>query len=535
MNDNLKIITAKVMNHSKEMDISIAKVHRNLSIPSLIEVAIQRKEGNLSSTGALYVNTGKFTGRSPDDRYIVDDSFTHDIVDWGKVNKPLSEENFDKIYSRMLKHMEEKELFIFDGYSGADPSLRIPIRVINDKAWHNLFASQIFIKANDNELKKHNPEYTIIAINDFKAIPELDGTRTETFIILNFTKRLILIGSTSYAGEIKKSMFSVMNFILPQKGIFPMHCSANVGKEGDTALFFGLSGTGKTTLSADPDRKLIGDDEHGWSEKGVFNFEGGCYAKCINLIKENEPQIWNAIRFGSVMENVVVNQYTREADYNDGSLTENTRVVYPLEFIPGAVIPSVAMHPRVIIFLTADAFGVMPPIANLSKEAAMYHFMSGYTSKLAGTERGITEPKETFSQCFGAPFMPLHAKEYARMLGKKIEEHNTKVYLINTGWSGGPYGVGKRMNLKFTRAMVSAALDGQLQKTSYKHHNIFNLMIPTSCPNVPDEILDPVNTWSDSRKYEISAKKLAILFVKNFKKFGEIPKEIINAGPSINE
>ena len=344
---------------------------------------------------------------------------------------------------------------------------------------------------------------------------------------------MILIGSTSYAGEIKKAMFSVMNYILPTKGIFPMHCSANVGMDGNSALFFGLSGTGKTTLSADPERRLVGDDEHGWSDGGIFNFEGGCYAKCINLKKDNEPEIWKAIRFGAVMENVIIANDTREPNFDDGSLTENTRVVYPIDFIPGAVIPSVATHPKVIIFLTADAFGVMPPIAKLTKEGAMYHFMSGYTSKLAGTERGITEPKETFSQCFGAPFMPLHAKEYAKMLGNKITEHDVNVYLINTGWSGGPYGVGRRMNLKYTRAMVKAALNSDLEKVQFKHDDIFNFDIPTSCPGVPPEILDPANTWSDSQSYFVSSKRLAALFVKNFQKFGEVPKEILDAGPKI--
>jgi phosphoenolpyruvate carboxykinase (ATP) len=359
----------------------------------------------------------------------------------------------------------------------------------------------------------------------------LEGTRSETFIIINFKKNLVLIGSTSYAGEIKKAMFSVMNYLLPRKGVFPMHCAANVGRGGDTALFFGLSGTGKTTLSADPERRLIGDDEHGWSDNGIFNFEGGCYAKCINLKKENEPQIWNAIRFGAVMENVIIDHSSREPDFADGSLTENTRAAYPLDFIPGAVIPSVANHPRVIIFLTADAFGVMPPIARLTKEAAMYHFMSGYTSKLAGTERGITEPKETFSQCFGAPFMPFSAMEYAKMLGQKIAKHNTKVYLINTGWSGGPYGVGKRMNLVHTRTMVKAALTGDLETRSFTHDYIFNLDIPTSCTGVPTEVLNTRNSWSDKRKYDISAKRLASLFVKNFEKFDSVAEEIRNAGP----
>ena len=533
MNDNPKIITTKCLMQLEEMDIRLGRIHRNLSVPSLIEVAIHRKEGNLSSTGALSVKTGKFTGRSPDDRYIVDDSVTHNIIEWGKVNHPISEEKFENIFGRMKKYVEGKAFFIFDGFVGADPEIKLPIRVITDKAWHGLFATQIFIRPTLAELKNHKPEFTLLSVNDFGAMPEIEGTRTETFIIINFKKKIVLIGATSYAGEIKKAMFSVMNYILPSRGVFPMHCSANVGMDRKAALFFGLSGTGKTTLSADPERRLVGDDEHGWSDKGIFNFEGGCYAKCINLKKENEPEIWRAIRFGAVMENVIIKRDTHEPDFSDGSLTENTRVVYPLDFIPAAIIPSVANHPKVIIFLTADAFGVMPPIAKLTKEGAMYHFMSGYTSKLAGTERGITEPKETFSQCFGAPFMPLHAKEYAKMLGQKIAEHNTRVYLINTGWSGGPYGVGKRIDLKYTRAMVTSALNGDLEKTPFKHNDIFNLEIPTLCPRVPSEVLDPRNTWSDKEKYDISAKKLAALFVKNFEKFGETPEEILSAGPKI--
>ncbi len=529
--DNPKIITAKPMKQLAEMDIKLGRIHRNLSVPSMVEQIIVRNEGILSSTGALSVKTGRFTGRSPDDKYIVDDEVTHNSVNWGKVNHPISEENFDKIFRRMKKHIEDKEFFIFDGFVGADTDHRLPIRVINNRAWHNLFARQLFIRPTGEELEDYKPEFTLISCDDFAAIPEEEGTRTETFIIINFKKKLVLIGSTSYAGEIKKAMFSIMNFLLPRKGVFPMHCSANVGESGDTALFFGLSGTGKTTLSADPDRRLVGDDEHGWSDSGVFNFEGGCYAKCINLKQEKEPQIWNAIRFGSVMENVVMRDGSREPDFDDGSLTENTRVAYPLDYIDGAIIPSVAGHPKVIVFLTADAFGVMPPIARLTKESAMYHFMSGYTSKLAGTERGITEPKETFSHCFGAPFMPLHAQEYAKMLGEKITEHGTRVYLINTGWTGGPYGVGKRMNLTYTRAMVSAALNGEIDKVPIKHHGIFNLDMPASCPGVPDEVLDPRNTWSDKDRYDAAAKRLAMLFIKNFEKFGNVSKDIVQAGP----
>jgi phosphoenolpyruvate carboxykinase (ATP) len=515
------------------LDIKLVNAHNNLSVPTLVEMILERKEGVLSSTGSLSVKTGKFTGRSPDDKYIVDDEITHGSVDWGKVNKPISEENFDKIFRRMKKHIENKEMFVFDGYVGADPENRLPIRIINNRAWHNLFARQIFIRPAPEELEKegHKPEFTLISCDDFAADPATEGTRTETFIIINFKQKIVLIGSTSYAGEIKKALFSIMNFLLPRKDVFPMHCSANVGSGGDVALFFGLSGTGKTTLSADPERRLVGDDEHGWSDSGVFNFEGGCYAKCINLKQEHEPQIWNAIRFGSLMENVVLDGTTRTPDFSDGSLTENTRVVYPLDFIEGAIIPSTAGHPKVVIFLTADAFGVMPPIAKLSKEGAMYHFMSGYTSKLAGTERGITEPKETFSQCFGGPFMPLHAQNYAKLLGKKMDEHGTRVYLINTGWTGGPYGIGKRMNLSYTRAMVTAALTGEIEKVPVKHHAVFNIDMPVSCPGVPDEVLDPRNTWHDKDRYDAAAKRLAALFAKNFEKFGTVSKEIVNAGP----
>jgi phosphoenolpyruvate carboxykinase (ATP) len=529
--DNPKIITTKSLIQLAEMDIKLGRVHHSLSVPLLVELIINRKEGILSSTGALSVKTGKFTGRSPDDKYIVDDEVTHNMVDWGKVNHPISEGNFDKIFKRMMSHVEDREFFIFDGFVGADPGNRLPIRVINNRAWHNLFARQLFIRPKQEELKNFKPEFTLLSCDDFAAIPEEVGTRTETFIIIDFKKKLVLIGSTSYAGEIKKAMFSIMNFIMPKRSVFPMHCSANVGEAGDTALFFGLSGTGKTTLSADPNRRLVGDDEHGWSNAGIFNFEGGCYAKCINLKKEKEPQIWNAIRFGSVMENVVMHDISRDPDFDDGSLTENTRVAYPLDYIDGAVIPSIAGHPKVIVFLTADAFGVMPPIARLTKEGAMYHFMSGYTSKLAGTERGITEPKETFSQCFGAPFMPLHASKYAAMLGKKITEYGTRVYLINTGWTGGPYGVGNRMNLAYTRAMVTAAIHGEIDRVPVNHHAIFNLDMPMSCPEVPEQVLHPRNTWSDKDGYDAAAKRLAALFVKNFEKFGNVSKEIVDAGP----
>src|SRR5688500_6175550 len=517
----------------EEMDFAFGRAYNNLSVPSLVEVIIKRKEGILSSTGALSVKTGKFTGRSPDDRYIVDDEETHTTIYWGKVNHPISEDNFEKIFRMMKKHMEDKEIYIFDGFVGADPENRLPIRIVNNRAWHNLFARQLFIRPEPEELENQAPQFTLLSCDDFAAKPEEMGTRTETFIIINFQKELVLIGSTSYAGEIKKALFSIMNFILPKKGVFPMHCSATIGKKGDTALFFGLSGTGKTTLSADTDRRLVGDDEHGCSDNGIFNFEGGCYAKCINLEKESEPQIWSAIRFGSVMENVVVDDHTREPDFNNGSLTENTRVAYPIEYIDGAVMPSIAGHPKVIVFLTADAFGVMPPIAKLTKEGAMYHFISGYTSKLAGTERGITEPKETFSQCFGAPFMPLHSIHYAKMLAERISKYNSSVYLINTGWTGGPYGIGRRMDLKYTRAMVSASINGDLEKAQYKHDNIFNLEIPLSCPEIPSKILDPSYSWSNQDQYVIAAKRLAHLFIENFKRFGKETEYLTKFGPQV--
>ncbi len=528
-------ITGKFMSQLKEQGITTSSVHRNLPVKSLVDIVLEKNEGILTSNDSLSVRTGKYTGRSPDDRYIVDDNETHTSVDWGKVNHPFPEDKFYKLYEKMKKQMDGKEIFVFDGFVGADPDNRLPIRIITDHAWQNLFVRQLFISPSAVELESHKPEFTLLAINDFKAIPEVDGTRTDAFIILNFTKKIVLIGATCYAGEIKKAMFSVMNYILPPKGIFPMHCSANVGKNGDTALFFGLSGTGKTTLSADPNRMLIGDDEHGWSDKGIFNFEGGCYAKCINLNREAEPQIWEAIRFGSVLENVVIDKKTLAPDFNDGSLTENTRAAYPLDYIPGAIIPSVGGNPKAIVFLTADAFGVMPPIARLTKEGAMYHFMSGYTSKLAGTERGITEPRATFSECFGAPFMSRHASVYAKMLGEKITKHNTKVYLINTGWSGGPYGIGRRMNIKHTRMMVTAALTGALDIVKYRHDKVFNLDVPKTCPDVPSEVLNPRNTWAEKGGYDTSARKLAQMFVDNFKKFGNTAEEICDAGPQISQ
>ncbi|HJA69929.1 MAG TPA: phosphoenolpyruvate carboxykinase (ATP) [Firmicutes bacterium] len=506
-------------------------VYRNLSVPALVEKALQANEGTLSETGALVVNTGKYTGRSPDDKFVVDYPSIHDEIAWGKVNVPMAPETFDKIYNKMTAYLQGRDIYIFDGFAGADPKYTQRFRIINELASQNLFIHQLLIRPEKEQLENFEPDFTIIAAPGFKCIPEIDGTNSEAAIIVSFEKKMVIIAGSQYSGEIKKSVFSVMNYLLPKNGVFPMHCSANIGADGDTALFFGLSGTGKTTLSADPERMLIGDDEHGWSDNGVFNFEGGCYAKCINLSKENEPQIWNAIKFGALVENVVMDPETRVFDFNDGSLTENTRVGYPVEFIPNAAIPGVGGQPKTVVFLTADAFGVLPPIAKLDKDMAMFHFVSGYTSKLAGTERGITEPQATFSTCFGAPFLPLDPSVYAEMLGEKVAQSNANVYLINTGWSGGSYGVGKRMSLKYTRAMVTAALTGALDNVKFELDPIFNVYVPTECPNVPAEILNPKNTWADKAEYDKTAKMLAARFTENFKKYTHMPENIVKAGP----
>jgi len=523
------VVTEKFSSQLTAFGINPSKVHRNLAVDDMARLAVERNEGVINSTGSLSVNTGKYTGRSPDDRFIVYDDKTKDTIDWGKINHQFPSDKFEKLFERMKNFVENKELFVFDGFVGSDPENRLPIRVINDHVWQNLFGRNLFIRPENEDLENHEPEFTVLCINDFEAVPEIDGTKSNVFIIVDLTRKIVLIGGTQYAGEMKKSIFSVMNFLLPDSGVFPMHCSANIGEKGDTTLFFGLSGTGKTSLSADPNRKLIGDDEHGWSDNGTFNFEGGCYAKCINLSQEAEPEIWNAIKPGSVLENVVLSDNV--PNYDDNRLTENTRVAYPLNYIPGAVFPSVGGHPSVIIFLTADALGVLPPVSKLTKEGAMYHFMSGYTSKLAGTERGIKEPKSVFSECFGAPFMPRPASVYAKLLGEKINQHNTVVYLINTGWSGGPYGVGKRIKIKYSRAMVTAALSGALDTVKYNHDDLFNLDVPTEVDGVPSEILDPKNTWNDKESYDISAKNLARMFVENFQKFKNVSTEIIDAGP----
>lgn len=506
------------------------RVWRNLTVPQLVEAAVRRGEGELTATGALRVATGKYTGRSPHDKFVVDTPEVHDRIWWGN-NVPFDPEQFERLYRRVLAYLQQRDLFIFDGFAGAHPRYRLPIRVINELAWQNLFARQLFRRPTAEELATHKPDFTIIAAPGFKADPKVDGTRSEAFIVLNFERRLVLIGGTSYAGEIKKSVFTIMNYLLPLKGVLSMHCSANQGAEGDVALFFGLSGTGKTTLSADPERQLIGDDEHGWCDEGIFNFEGGCYAKCIRLSREREPQIWEAIRFGAVLENVVLDPATREPDYDDDSLTENTRAAYPLEHIPGAVLAGVGGQPRTVIFLTADAFGVLPPIARLTREQAMYHFLSGYTSKLAGTERGITEPQATFSTCFGAPFLPLPPTVYAELLGERIDRYGVEVFLVNTGWTGGSYGVGRRMNLEYTRAMVRAAIRGQLRDVPFKPDPIFKILVPEVCPGVPAEILRPQETWADKEAYERAARSLAARFAANIKKAGTVPETVLCSGP----
>jgi len=508
-------------------------VYQDLPVSRLVEEALFRGEGFLTSQGSLSVNTGKYTGRSPNDKFTVKETNTQDKIRWGDVNRPISQDKFDILLDEILKYLKDKEIFVFNGFACVDEKYRFPVKFINELSWHNMFVQQLFLEDETKETDNYEPEFTIISAPGYKADPEIHGTNSEAFIILNFDKKVGLIGGTYYAGEMKKSVFTIMNYILPQRDVMPMHCSANMGENGDTALFFGLSGTGKTTLSADPERKLIGDDQHGWSENGTFNIEGGLYAKCINLSPQDEPQIWEAIRFGSVIENVVIDPLTREVDFDSNKITENTRAGFPVDFIPGAVIPGIGGHPEVIIFLTADAFGVLPPVARLTTEQAMYHFLSGYTSKLAGTERGIIEPQATFSTCFAAPFLPLHPKVYAEQLGEKINKYNSKVYLINTGWIGGPYGVGRRISISYTRNIVRAVTSGKIEEANFNLHPIFNMMVPESCPEVPDEILDPRNTWEGKDKYDDEAEKLAKSFVENFQKFEDLSPELAKGGPQV--
>ncbi|MDN5211415.1 phosphoenolpyruvate carboxykinase (ATP) [Fulvivirgaceae bacterium BMA12] len=506
-------------------------VYWNLTPAELTEAAIMRGEGQIASTGALMCDTGKFTGRSPKDRFIVQDDKTKDTVWWGDINLPISSEKFDKLYQKMIAHLEGKDLFVRDAYAGADKTYRLKLRVVNTMAWQNLFCYNMFLRPEKYKLERFDPNFTIICAPEFMADPEEDGTRQSNFAIINFTKRMILIGGTAYAGEMKKGIFSVLNYLLPQeRDVLSMHCSANIGKRHDTAIFFGLSGTGKTTLSADPNRSLIGDDEHGWTDKNVFNFEGGCYAKVIDLTREKEPEIYDAIKFGAIIENTRFYEGSRHVNYADTSVTENTRTSYPIEHIANAVTPSIGGIPKNIFFLTCDAYGVLPPISKLTKGLAMYHFISGYTAKVAGTEAGITEPETAFSACFGAPFLPLHPTRYAEMLGKKIEEYNVNIWLVNTGWSGGPYGVGSRIKLSYTRAMITAALNGTLDNVGYRTHSIFGCGIPLTCPGVPSEVLSPRETWKNDIGYYKMANSLAAKFIKNFEKFQDYANDEIMAG-----
>ncbi|AFN74797.1 phosphoenolpyruvate carboxykinase [Melioribacter roseus P3M-2] len=514
---------------------NINNIFYNLTTPALYEQAARRREAMIAHMGPLVVRTGQHTGRSPNDKFLVKEPSSQEQVWWGNVNKPIEEKYFDRIFAHMCSYVQNKDLYVQDLYAGADPDYRLPIRVITETAWHNLFARNLFIKAEGEDLVNHKPEFTVINLPYFQADPETDGTNSGVFIIINFGKKLVLIGGTSYAGEIKKSIFTIMNYLMPLKGVMSMHCSANVGKEGDVAVMFGLSGTGKTTLSADPERKLIGDDEHGWSDKGVFNYEGGCYAKVIRLSAESEPFIYETTRkFGTILENVAMDVNTRMLDLNDDSLTENTRAAYPINYIPNIAPEGRGGHPKNIVMLTADAFGVMPPIAKLTPEQAMYHFLSGYTAKVAGTEKGVTEPKATFSACFGAPFMVLKPSVYAKLLGDKIQKYNVNCWLVNTGWTGGPYGTGSRMKIEYTRRMLNAALSGELESVVTYKDNYFGLEVPTKINGIPDEILHPQNTWPDKSKYDETARKLAAMFKENFKNFeANVSEDVKKAGPIV--
>ncbi|KAF1080105.1 MAG: Phosphoenolpyruvate carboxykinase [ATP] [Candidatus Rifleibacterium amylolyticum] len=510
-------------------------IYLNRPVAELVERAIIAGEGRLASNGALLVdrNNGERFGRSPNDRFIVRTPGTEDVW-WGDINRSIEPENWQKVFKAAKDYLKNRDVFVFDGFAGAAPEYRLQVRVVAEKAWHALFAETLFINSKNPAELKETPDFTVLNVADMR-LPEWKsmGLKSEVAILVNFAEKIVLIAGSHYGGEIKKSIFSVLNYLLPKKGVFPMHCSANVNQNGDTALFFGLSGTGKTTLSADPERRLIGDDEHGWHDHGIFNFEGGCYAKCIKLSQEAEPQIFNAIRFGSILENVVVDD-RRVPDFDSDAITENTRATYPTQHIDNCVQEGVGGHPKNVFFLAADAFGVLPPIARLTPEQAMYHFLSGYTAKLAGTESGITEPTATFSACFGAPFMVLHPFTYAKMLGECMKKHGTKLWLVNTGWSGGAYGTGSRMKIKYTRALLRAALDGQLNKVEFKKDPIFAVEVPAECPGVPTEILTPVNTWNDKSEFTRTANDLAVRFNENFKKYAsQSSPEVCNAGPIV--
>lgn len=509
------------------------QVFWNSPVPLLVEHTLYRREGLLAQGGALVVDTTPYTGRSPLDKYVVRDPEVEDAIWWGEVNRPFPPEAFQALYERVAAYLSGRDLYVQDLYVGADPRYRLPVRVVTESPWHALFARNMFLYIPRGQEEPALPPFTVVHAPYFQADPERDGTRSEVFVGISFSRKLVLIVGTRYAGEIKKSLFTVMNHLMPEQGVFPMHASANLGPEGDTALFFGLSGTGKTTLSADPNRPLIGDDEHGWSPEGVFNFEGGCYAKVIRLSPEDEPLIYRAsTRFGAILENVVVDPESRTVCWEDASKTENTRASYPLAFLEGAVTHGQGGHPRAIFFLSADAYGVLPPIARLSPEAAMYYFLSGYTARVAGTERGITEPKATFSACFGAPFLPRHPGVYARMFGEKIRKHRPQVYLVNTGWTGGPYGVGYRFPLSVTRALLQAALSGALEGVAYREDPLFGFQVPLEAPGVPQELLDPRATWPDPRAYEEAARRLARLFQENFARYeAEVDPRVKAAGP----
>jgi phosphoenolpyruvate carboxykinase (ATP) len=511
--------------------VNLGNINWNLPPTVLVEQALARKEGVLASNGVFAATTGVHTGRSPKDKFIVSTPETASKIWWGENNHPMSIETFEVVRRSLADYLQGRDVFILDAVACADPRYRMPVQVITELAWHNLFARQLFLRANENDQTSERPGFTILCVPNFRTNPRFHGTRSDAAIIIDFEERLVLIAGTQYAGEMKKSIFTVLNFILPAQDVLPMHCSANVGPSGDVALFFGLSGTGKTSLSADPSRRLIGDDEHGWGDNGVFNFEGGCYAKCINLSQKFEPQIWNAARFGAVYENVVLSEKNRDPLYSDDSLTENTRIAYPVDFIENVVETGMAGHPQAVIFLSADSFGVLPPISKLTTEQAMYYFLSGYTSKLAGTEAGVTTPQATFSSCFGAAFLPRRPGEYANLLRERIEKYNVRCYLINTGWTGGPYGQGERININYTRAMVKAAISGEIDKAEMVSDPIFGLLSPTTCPDVPASVLSPRDTWADKEAYDCQATMLAELFKKNFTQFTLVTDSVRTAGP----
>ncbi len=511
---------------------NLKAAHWNYSAAALYEQALIRGEATVAAGGPLVAITGQHTGRSPNDKFIVQEASTSGDIWWGNVNKPITEEAFDRLHARMTEYLHGREVFVQDLYAGADPEFRLPVRIVTHNAWHNLFAQNMFIRPAARDRAEFQPQFTVLQVPEFKADPARDGTRSDVFVLCNFAKRLILIGGTSYAGEIKKSIFSVMNYLLPAQGVLPMHCSANIGPRGDTAVFFGLSGTGKTTLSADGSRTLIGDDEHGWSNTSVFNFEGGCYAKVIKLSEKAEPEIYSTTRrFGTILENVVMDPDTRMLDLDDAHYTENTRASYPLDFIPNVSETGIGGIPQNIVMLTADAFGVLPPISKLTPDQAMYHFLSGYTARVAGTEKGVTEPQATFSTCFGAPFMPRHPAVYAKLLGEKIAKHGSNVWLVNTGWTGGAYGTGKRMSIGHTRSLIRAALEGGLADAPHQPDPNFGLFVPEACPDVPADVLQPKNTWSDKRAYDETAQEVAKRFEANFKQFADqVEPSVIEAG-----